>query len=94
MFMYLDKKQKKGIDYYYLRENKRVKGKVVPAFQKYIGNKKRLLEVLQDGLKNKKEIIHADESICLLHGDNDLIRRADRIENAKVYMDRLIGSIF
>jgi transposase len=48
--MFLYKKIKKGVTYYYLRQTKRVKGKVVCEFQIYIGNKKRLYQVIQNGL--------------------------------------------
>ena len=49
--MYLDVKKKKGIEYYYLRHNERIEGKVVPTFQKYIGTKERLFELIEQGLK-------------------------------------------
>jgi len=47
--MHLYSKTKKGIEYFYLRQTKRVEGKVVCEFQKYIGNKEKLMEVIQNG---------------------------------------------
>lgn len=55
--MHLYKKTKNNIEYYYLRETKRVEGKVVCSFQKYIGNKERLFEIIQDGLNPNSKLI-------------------------------------
>ncbi len=55
--MHLYKKIKNNIEYYYLRETKRIDGKVVCSFQKYIGNKERLFEVIQDGLNPNSKLI-------------------------------------
>jgi hypothetical protein len=55
--MYLYKKTKKGIDYFYLRETKRVNGKVICNFQKYIGTKDRLNHVILNGLSPVEKIL-------------------------------------
>lgn len=60
--MHLYKKIKKGIEYFYLRQTKRVDGKVICEFQTYIGNKDRLHEVIQNGLNPISSIKAPDDS--------------------------------
>lgn len=66
--MFLYKKVKKGIEYFYLRQTKRVKGKVVCEFQIYIGNKDKLYEVIQNGLNPIANIIKPESSEVLHFG--------------------------
>lgn len=67
--MFIEIRKKKGIDYFYLRENKSINGKSVCVFQKYIGNKHKLVEAIQNGLNLESKIpILPDETICLNFG--------------------------
>jgi transposase len=60
--MHLYTKTKGGKEYFYLRETKRVDGKVVCSFQKYIGNKEKLFQVIQDGLNPISHVLKPDKS--------------------------------
>ena len=66
--MHLYKKIKKGIDYFYLRETKRVEGKVVCSFQQYIGTKDKLNRAILDGLTPQEKIMSPQYSEVLNYG--------------------------
>lgn len=69
VFMFIETRKKKGIEYFYLRENKSVNGKSICVFQKYIGNKQKLIDVIQNGLDIEgKPIVCPDETVCFNFG--------------------------
>lgn len=66
--VHLYKKIKKGIDYFYLRETKRVDGKVVCSFQQYIGTQDKLNRVILNGLTPVEKILTPQNSEVLSYG--------------------------
>jgi transposase len=66
--VHLYKKIKKGIDYFYLRETKRVDGKVVCSFQQYIGTKDKLNRVILNGFTPVEKILTPQHSEVLSYG--------------------------
>jgi len=66
--MHIYEKIKRGQTYYYLRQTKRVNGKVICEFQKYIGNKERLYKVILNGLRPIEKILEPDETETYHYG--------------------------